>query len=140
MGKIGAEWLGNMKFRVHTPSGHEVVMDASREFGGEDGGPRPMELVLVALMGCTGMDVVSILKKMRVEDYQFEVETGYERASDHPKVYTRIHLRYIFKGKDLPRDKIEKAVSLSQERYCSVAAMLKRVAPLTYEVILEETN
>ena len=84
------------------------------------------------------MDVVSILEKMRVKDYQLELLCEYERTQEHPKVYTKVNLKYVFKGKDLPKDKLEKAVRLSQEKYCSVSAMLKKAVELSYEVIVEK--
>jgi putative redox protein len=131
-------WVGGMTFHVRTPSNHDVYMDASPEVGGNDGAARPFELLAVALIGCTGMDVVSILKKMKVENYSLEFECEFEKAPEHPKYLTKAHLKYIFTGKDLPRDKIEKAVKLSQERYCSVSETLRGKAELTYEIIIKE--
>jgi len=129
-----------MAFLAHTDSGRQVLMDAKKESGGLGTGPSPMELVLVALTGCTGMDVVSILSKMKVLDEveSFRMEVSYERAQDHPKVYTKIHLKYIFKFRGQPfKEQVEKAVQLSQEKYCSVAGMLKKAAELTYEIVYE---
>ncbi|MBC7123973.1 MAG: OsmC family protein, partial [Pseudothermotoga sp.] len=111
-----------------------------KESGGLSAGPSPMELVLVALTGCTGMDVVSILSKMKVLDEveSFRMEVSSERAQDHPKIYTKIHLKYIFKFKNQPfKEQVEKAVQLSQEKYCSVSAMLKKAAEVTYEIVYE---
>lgn len=133
-----AKWIGGMTFHVKTPSNHDVYVDSSPEVGGNDGAARPFELLSVSLIGCTGMDVVSILRKMKVEDYSFELECEYERAPEHPKYLTKAHLKYIFTGKGLPRDKIEKAVRLSQERYCGVSETLRRAAELTYEIIINE--
>jgi len=137
---LQTEWLGKMAFLAHTDSGRQVLMDAKKESGGLSAGPSPMELVLVALTGCTGMDVVSILSKMKVLDevISFRMEVSSERAQDHPKVYTKIHLKYIFKFKNQPfKEQVEKAVQLSQEKYCSVAGMLKKAAELTYEIVYE---
>lgn len=123
------EWLGKMSFLAHTDSGRQVLMDAKKESGGLGAGPSPMELVAAALTGCTGMDVVSILAKMKVLDEVeiFNMEVSTERSEEHPKVYTKIHLKYIFKFKGEPRrEQVEKAVQLSQEKYCSVAGMLKK--------------
>ncbi|HCZ05719.1 MAG TPA: osmotically inducible protein C [Thermotogae bacterium] len=131
-------WLGGMRFYSRTPSGHDVFLDSSPKVGGTDTAARPMEHLLIALMGCTGMDVVSILEKMRVDGYTFDLVCEYERAEDHPKVYTKINLKYVFKGENLPKDKLEKAVKLSQEKYCSVSAMLKKAVDLTYEIVVEE--
>lgn len=108
-----------------TDSGKWVAMDTSVEAGGIVGGPTPMELVLQALMGCTGMDVVSILEKMKVTFTSFEVREEHERSPEHPKVYTNIHLIYAIEGEEVDPEKVKKAVSLSMEKYCSVSAMLK---------------
>ncbi len=134
------EWLGKMAFLSHTDSGRQVLMDAKKENGGLSTGPSPMELVLVALTGCTGMDVISILSKMKVLDEveNFRMEVSADRSQEHPKVYTKIHLKYIFKFKNQPfKEQVEKAVQLSQEKYCSVAGMLKKSAELTYEIVYE---
>ena len=97
-------------------SNHWMVMDGSKEFGGFEAGIKPMEAVLVALGGCTGMDVVSILNKMKVNFDSFEIIIGAERAKEHPKVFTKIHLTYRFKGKNLPRDKIEEVADTARKR------------------------
>lgn len=136
--KMTMKQIGSMAFYVKTPSGHDVYFDASPNVGGMDSAPRPMEMVLAALIGCTSMDVVSILRKMKVENYTYEITASSEAAEEYPKVFTAIHLKYIFKGKELPHDKIEKAVKLSQERYCPISAMLGQVAKLTYEIVYEE--
>jgi putative redox protein len=115
-------------------NGHHVPMDAEKEFGGRERGPRPKFLLLTALSGCTGMDVISILKKMQVKVEGFTITAHAEVADDHPRVLTKIHLVYEFRGRDLPVEKLRKAVSLSQERYCSVSAMLKKACPITCEV------
>ena len=115
-------------------AGHKIVMDADLESGGEDKGVRPKPLQLVALGGCTGMDVVSLLKKMRVDIDDFQMIIEGELSEEHPKHYQSIHLIYQFKGKDLPIDKLEKAVSMSEDKYCGVAALYKKAIPLTYEI------
>lgn len=129
-----------MAFVGRGPSGHEVALDAAPEVGGRGLGARPMELLLVALGGCTGMDVVSILRKMRVEVDAFEVRLRGERQDEHPKKFTAIHLDYVLTGRGLEerRPQIERAVSLSQERYCSVAATLSPGVPITHGIILQE--
>lgn len=116
--------------------GFKINVDASPEVGGQNKGPRPKPLLLVALAGCTAMDVVSILKKMRVDFDDFDVEVSGEQTDEHPKFYHSIHVRYIFKGKELPMDKLEKAVNLSQERYCGVSAMLAKAATITKEIVV----
>ncbi|MFO7882976.1 MAG: OsmC family protein [Kosmotogaceae bacterium] len=128
------ERIGEMAFYVRTPSGHDVHLDSGEKVGGKDSAARPMEYVLVALTGCTSMDVVSILKKMKVTDYEYYMEVDSEKSDEHPKVFTKIHLTYNFIGKNLPKDKIEKAVELSQDKYCSVTAMLKATVKLTYDI------
>ncbi|OAA31372.1 osmotically inducible protein C [Kosmotoga arenicorallina S304] len=130
--------IGNMAFHTKTPSGHDVHVDAGPEVGGNDSAPRPKELMLISLLGCTSMDVVSILNKMKVKDYDYEITAEGQIASEHPKVFTSIKLTYKFKGKNLPKEKIEKAVSLSQERYCFASAMLKKACSLSYEITYEE--
>jgi putative redox protein len=130
---INVKWTGNMAFETEV-AGHKIVMDADIESGGDDTGVRPKPLQLVALGGCTGMDVVSLLKKMRVDIDDFQMIIEGELSEDHPKHYQSIHLIYQFKGKDLPIDKLEKAVSMSEDKYCGVAALYKKAIPLTYEI------
>lgn len=117
-------------------NGHKLVLDATPEVGGEDRGPRPKPLVMVALAGCTGMDVVSILKKMRVEIEGFEIKVEGNLSEEHPKTFTELKLIYEFKGKDLPMDKLKKAVEMSDEKYCGVSAFYKKAVPLSYEIRL----
>jgi putative redox protein len=113
-------------------------MDAAESNGGTNKGPRPNPLMLVALAGCTGMDVVSILLKMRVEVVKFRVWVEALQTEEHPKHYTEIKVIYEFTGKDLPMDKLEKAVNLSEERYCGVNAVYKKVMKVTYEIRVNE--
>lgn len=131
-------WLGEMMFIGHTDSDHKVLMDAKPQQGTMSGGPSPMELLLTALTGCTGMDVISILSKMKVveELVSFQIEAEAERSQEHPKVYKKILLKYIFKfsGKP-PKDKVQKAVELSQEKYCSVSTMLGKTADISFEIV-----
>ncbi len=129
-------YLDGMAFETEI-SGHKLIMDAHDEVGGEDRGPRPKPLIMAALSGCTGMDVVSILKKMQVTYDTFEILIESEMTEEHPKTYSKIHMIYVFKGTDLPVTKIEKAVKLSQERYCGVSALLDKALDLTYEIKIE---
>lgn len=122
-----------MQFVGNSESGHAVLLDAAPEVGGTDTALRPMEFLLISLGGCTGMDVVSILRKMRVEWERFEILLEAERAPEHPKVFTKIRLTYRIWGDDIPEDKLKKAIDLSQERYCSVTAMLSKTAEISYE-------
>ena len=112
-------WQGNMKFDA-VVSGHHVIMDALPVGGGNNEGARPKELMLSALAGCTGMDVISILKKMRIEPEYFNVKVEAEMTEEHPKHYTSMHITYEFKGENLEIEKLQKAIDLSQERYCGV--------------------
>ncbi len=135
---ITVTWTPAMRFDAVAPEVEGITMDANREFGGSGAGPSPMQALLAALAGCTGMDVVSILRKMRAPLEGLTIDVSGERAQEHPKVFTAIHLRYRARGAGLQRDQVEKAVSLSEERYCSVAAMLRHAARITYEVIVED--
>lgn len=135
--KVDVKWTDKMSFEA-TVNEHKIVLDAMESVGGEDKGPRPKGLLLVSLGGCTGMDVVSMLKKMRVEFDSFSVEVEGELTEEHPKYYHTITINYFFKGKDLPMEKLEKAVSLSQDRYCGVTAMLEKAAKIEHKIIVEE--
>lgn len=117
-------------------NGHHFTIDAGRENGGEDNGPRPKGLLLSALAGCTGMDVVSILKKMKLENYSLQLDVAADSTSEHPKTYHTIYLSYIFSGSDLPEDKIRKAIDLSETRYCGVSAMLRKAAEIKTKIII----
>jgi putative redox protein len=134
---VEINWQGNMKFDA-TVSGHHIILDALPEVGGEDLGPRPKELMLASLAGCTGMDVVSILKKMRVELDNFNVKVIADVTDEHPKHYTKMHLIYFFKGENLEIEKLKKAVDLSQEKYCGVSAVYRKALELTYEIKIVE--
>ena len=133
---VNTSWSGKMKFNT-VVSGHNIIMDAAEEVGGENTGPRPKELMLSALAGCTGMDVVSILKKMKVEPEYFNIRTEAYLTDEHPKVYSKIHIIYEFRGKDLEREKLQKAVELSQDKYCGVSAMYRKAMEISYEIIIE---
>jgi putative redox protein len=135
--EIKIDWLDNMAFKTEV-NGHELVIDASSEVGGENRGPRPKPLMLVALAGCTGMDVVSLLKKMRVEVEAFSVKVVGDVTEEHPKHFDAMHVIYEFKGKDLPMDKLVKAVTLSDEKYCGVSATLKKGIKITHEIVITE--
>ncbi|MFN3603302.1 MAG: OsmC family protein [Leptonema sp. (in: bacteria)] len=131
--KAKMNWIKNMEMESEV-RGIKVTMDAKPEVGGENKGQAPKELVLSGLCGCTGMDVIAILKKMRSLPESFTIEAEAEQTDTHPKVFKRIHLKYIAKGVD--REKFEKAVKLSQEQYCGVSEMLRKTAELTYEIII----
>ncbi len=130
---INTSWNGDMQFDALV-SGHHVIMDASPDVGGKDGGPRPKALMLASLAGCTGMDVVSILKKMRIEPKTFNIRIEAEMTEEHPKHYSSMHLIYEFSGEGLEEDKLRKAIELSQDRYCGVSAVYRKAMPISYEV------
>jgi len=121
-----------MRFEGTPESGAAIILDVRPDLGGTGQGPSPMETVLLALGGCTGMDVVSILRKMRAPFEGFEIRITADRAEDHPRVFTRIHLEYVLSGAGLQADQVKRAVVLSQEKYCSVSAMLRKAVELTY--------
>ena len=137
--EANVEYVSNMRFVGAADSAHSVVMDTSAA-GGEGTASRPMELLLVALGGCTGMDVVSILRKMRVTYDNFRIEIKGELNSEHPKVFKEVALVYRFRGRDLPQDRIEHAVELSQEKYCPVSATLRPTAKMSYRVEISDTD
>jgi putative redox protein len=122
--KARARWVEGMAFMGEASSGHAVVMDGAPEYGGRNIGIRPMEMLLIGLAGCTGFDVVQILKKGREP----------ERATEDPKVFTKIHLAYRVSGPGLSPAKVERAVTLSKEKYCSASIMLGATAAFTYTI------
>ena len=136
--EIKIDWLEKMAFKAEV-NGHEIILDAVSEVGGEDRGPRPKPLAMVALAGCTGMDVVSILRKMRVELESFSVRVVGDLTDEHPKQYTAMHVIYEFKGKDLPMEKLEKAVRLSEEQYCGISATYRKAMGITFEIRILES-
>jgi len=126
-----------MTFVGRAGTNHLVPMDTSSEFGGDSSATKPVELLLVALGGCTGMDVVPLLEKMRVRLDGMEVNILAERAEEHPKAYKSIEVEYVFTGRDLEEEKLKRAVELSQEKYCSVSAMLRKSCPVTWRIRVE---
>lgn len=136
---ISISWKDGMAFEADV-NGHKIMLDAGEQNGGRNLGPRPKPLMLVALAGCTAMDVVSILAKMRVELDNFDVKVEGEQSEEQPVHFTSMHIIYEFWGKDLPADKLEKAITLSQERYCGVSAVYSKVMPVTYEMVVHDTK
>jgi putative redox protein len=131
--QVKTTWKGNIQFDSEI-EGHHVMLDASPEAGGSGQGARPKQLLLTALAGCTGIDVISILKKMRHEPEYFNIILDAELTEEHPKHYTSMHITYEFGGKDLDMEKLKKAVDLSQEKYCGVSHMFKQIVKLTHEI------
>ncbi|NLB34153.1 MAG: OsmC family protein [Tissierellia bacterium] len=134
---INAKLIGNMAFEMDI-NGHTVITDTTVENGGNDLGPGPKSLLLAGLIGCSGIDIMSITKKMKVELDDFNVEIEAETRDEDPKIYNYIKIIYKFKGKNVPYDKVERAVKLSMDKYCGVSAMLEKAVPITYEVLVEE--
>lgn len=131
--KTTIEWAGKMAFTGMTPSGHQVIMDAPEGGGGENKGPRPTELLLNAVAGCTGIDIISILTKMRHNPTSFKMEVEAERADKHPKKVTKLHIHYALEG-DLPEDKVVRAIKLSKNTYCSVSHSLSAEISVSYSI------
>jgi putative redox protein len=133
--RIDCVWQDNMAFEAEV-NGFKIMLDAEPAVGGENRGPRPKPLTLVSLAGCTGMDVISILKKMRIEPDYFNVAVEGDMTEEHPRYYHKMNVIYEIKGKDIDIEKVEKAVNLSRDRYCGVFALLKQGAEITYEIRL----
>ena len=132
--QVECSWNGGMSFETEM-DGHKIILDATPEVGGKDLGPRPKPFMLLALAGCTGMDVISILNKMGQEVSWFNVRVEADQTEEHPKHYTSYHIIYEFKASDdLNRKKVDKAIVLSQDRYCGVSDILKKVSPITHQV------
>lgn len=131
--KVDVSWTGEMAFEADV-NGFKLVIDADEKVGGQNKGPRPKPLTLASLGGCTAMDVISILKKMRIEPTWFNVEVEGELTEEHPKYYHTIRLTYQFKGENLEMEKLQKAVDLSQERYCGVSALLSKGAKIESKI------
>jgi putative redox protein len=126
-------WKSNMAFEASI-NGHQLIMDIDSSGGGQNLGPRPKILLLAGLGGCTGMDVVSILAKMKIIPEKFWMDISAELSDEHPKVFNHIKLVYYFQGENLDLDKLEKAVNLSKDRYCGVSAMLSKTAEMQFEI------
>tara|TARA_R110001632_G_scaffold175929_3_gene295624 strand:+ start:4091 stop:4516 length:426 start_codon:yes stop_codon:yes gene_type:complete len=131
-------WKENMLFESDNPSGHSVLIDTSPEHGGENKGLGPKALMLSSLAGCSGLDVVSLLKKMRAEVADFKMVVHGELTEEHPKYYHKVSVEYHFYGSDLQEDKINKAVALSVDQYCGVMEMFRQFAKVTTDVYLHE--
>src|SRR5204862_6095983 len=134
------KWVDGVRFVAETGSGHAFIVDGAPEAGGRNTGPRPMELVLAGTATCTAFDVVWILKKSRQPVSDCVVEAVAERAPEEPKVFTRIHLRYLVRGDGLNRAQVERAVQLSKEKYCSATMMLTNTAKITFDVEIDDRS
>ncbi|MBN2635994.1 MAG: OsmC family protein [Prolixibacteraceae bacterium] len=134
---IDMSWTDKVAFETEI-RGHKLVVDADVESGGSDLGPPPKKLMLTALAGCTGIDVIMILKKMKVVPEAFNVIVEADVTEEHPTHYTKMKVIYQFKGKNLPMDKLEKAVNLSESKYCGVTAVYKKAMDLETEIRVVE--
>jgi len=134
--QISVVWKGDMAFEAQIDE-YKVMMDASPAVGGKHQGPTPKPLLMASMGGCTGMDVVSLAKKMRQEVESLEIIMKGSIADEHPMKYEAIHMIFQFTGKDLDAEKLQKAVDMSQDKYCGVAATLKDSVKLTYEIVLK---
>lgn len=140
--EVKVSWAGGAAFVGESGGGHKIVMDGPHEGGGRNLGPRPMEMLLIGTGACSSYDVVSILKKSRQPVSECQVVVSAERADSEPKVFTKIHLRFIVSGSGLKEKQVERAVSLSAEKYCSASIMLGATAEIShdYEIrVVEET-
>ena len=134
---VKVQWVEKSAFAARSESNHWIMMDSTFN-GGDGAAPSPIEYVLMGLGGCTGIDLVSILQKMRQDVTGIEMEIEGERAKEHPRVYVRVHVKYTVRGRHLNPERVKAAVELSDEEYCSIGAMLKKGAEYTYEVAVED--
>ena len=127
-----------MRFDVLTESGHHVILDAAEHNGGQNSGPQPMEMLLVALSSCSGMDIITILRKKRQEISVYELRVHGIRAEEHPKVFLDITVEHIFTGHNIKPEAVERAIELTEERYCGASAMLGKMATLKHTFLIIE--
>ena len=134
---ISVEWIDGMLMVGKSDSGHAIVMDGPPEIGGENLGVRPMEMLLLGMTGCTVIDVISTLKKMREDIVDCQTQVSADRSEEYPKVFTNIHVHFVLRGKQLNPLKVDKAIKLSAEKYCSASIMIGKTAIIThdYEII-----
>jgi putative redox protein len=138
--KVYLKQVKGLTLAAKGESNHWITMDGPEKLGGSNAGVRPKELVLMALAGCTGSDVVSILKKKRVNLTDFEINIAAQQSEEHPKVFTHIDLEYVLYGKDLKEKDVERAIELSTETYCGVSAMLKKAMTINHTYRIVETE
>ena len=132
---VTTKWLGGMAFESDNPSGHTIKIDVDAENGGENSGLRPKALMLSSLAGCSGLDVASLIKKMKLEVRAFEIQTEANLTDEHPKFYDAVTISYHFFGSNLVEDKLQKTVDLSVERYCGVMEMFRKFAKLEIKTV-----
>jgi len=134
---VRVKWIDGMRFVATDSMGHSIVMDASRQVGGEGSGFSPLQLLLAALGGCTGIDIVDLMRKQRQKVDDLEIVVSGERVEEPPRVYKDIHVEYRVKGKDIKEGAVQRAIRLSEDKYCSVGAMLKAKAKVTSSYIIQ---
>lgn len=134
--KAYVKQINGISFVGKTDSNHWITMDGPEDFGGSNAGIRPKELMLLALGGCTGSDVVSILQKKRIDVRSFEINITAEMTDDHPKVYSSMNIEYVFKGKGIKDSDVERAIELSQTKYCGVTKMYEKAMEITHSFII----
>ncbi len=134
---VRVKWIDGMRFVATDSTGHSIVMDASKRVGGEGSGFSPLQLLLAALGGCTGIDIVDIMRKQRQQMDDLEIVVSGERVEEPPRVYGNIHVEYRVKGKDIKEKAVQRAIRLSEDKYCSVGAMLKAKAKVTSSYIIQ---
>ena len=137
--KTTIKWVGDAGFSAESESGHTLLMDGPPDHGGRNRGPRPMEMLLMGMGGCTAFDVVHILRKGRQDISGCEAQVDAERASEDPKVFTRIHVHFVVSGRNLNTTQVARAIQLSAEKYCSASIMLARTANITHDFEIIET-
>jgi len=130
---IDVTWNGKMRFEANIED-HKIVMDLDEVRGGENAGPRPKPLMLASLGGCSGLDVIGILKKMKIRPDYFNMRIEAEQTEEMPKRYHKINIIYEFRGDNLPLDKLKRAIELSQDKYCGVSAVYKNSIDMSYEI------
>jgi putative redox protein len=135
---VRATLVTGMRFDVETGSGHHVILDAAEHNGGQDSGPRPMEMLLVALASCAGMDIITILRKKRQDITGYELRVHGMRAEEHPRVFLDITVEHIFTGHSIKSEAVERAIELTEERYCGASAMLGKTATLKHTFLITE--
>ena len=135
--QMTATWDGGLRFVHKSASGHELITDAPVASGGENSAPSPMELILLGVIGCTGVDVATILTRMKEPLEGLEVSAEFQRADEHPRVYTKIHLIYRLRGA-LADKKVRRAIELSETKYCSASVMVGKTAQITHEFVIED--
>lgn len=136
--KTRVKWVEGVCFMAESASGHAVVMDGAPDIGGKNLGPRPMEMLLMGAGGCTSVDVIMILQKSRQDVVDCEVSIEAERATEHPKVFTRIHMHFTVTGRNLKPEVVERAIKLSAEKYCSASIMLGKTAQMSHDFEIVE--